>query len=80
VYMCANAYDYQVLGAHRAGIKTVLLPWGNKKDVEHDLTPEIQQQIHIVFVQTIDDVLAAAFGKGWPSHRLQPGVLFDSRL
>jgi ATP-dependent Lon protease len=70
----------QVLGAHRAGMRTVILPWANKKDVEHDINHEIQQQIHIIFVHSIEDVIEAAFGKGKLLHRLPSTVLYESRL
>ena len=49
----------KVLGAHRAGVKTVILPHRNELDLE-DLPTEIREQIEIVFVDTLDDVLAKA--------------------
>ena len=49
----------KVLGAHRAGVKTVMLPRRNELDLE-DLPHEIREQLEIVLVDTLDDVLAKA--------------------
>lgn len=49
----------KVLGAHRAGVKTVILPRRNELDLE-DLPLEIREQLEIVLVDTLDDVLAKA--------------------
>ncbi|MFQ6132204.1 MAG: endopeptidase La [Armatimonadota bacterium] len=47
------------LAAHRAGIKDVILPAKNEKDLE-DIPEELRDEIDYVFVETVDDVLAAA--------------------
>jgi ATP-dependent Lon protease len=44
-------------------MKKVILPWGNRKDVEHDITQEIRKEIDIVFVKTVGEALQEAFGK-----------------
>ncbi len=49
----------KVLAAHRAGLKTVILPSRNEADLE-DLPKEVLQEINFVFADTIDDVLQAA--------------------
>ncbi|HZZ99240.1 MAG TPA: endopeptidase La [Candidatus Paceibacterota bacterium] len=49
----------KVLAAHRAGIKTVVLPHENKKDLD-EIPKEIQKDIKFVFAKTIDDVLKVA--------------------
>ncbi len=49
----------KVLAAHRAGIRTVLLPKDNEKDLA-DVPPEIQADLVIQFVETMDEVLALA--------------------
>lgn len=51
----------KVLAAHRVGIKTVILPYHNKANVEEDLGPELKNQIHFIYVKTIEDVLKHAF-------------------
>jgi ATP-dependent Lon protease len=50
----------KVLAAHRSGLKMVVLPTRNEADLE-DLPEEVRQEIQFVFVDTIDDVLKAAF-------------------
>lgn len=49
----------KILAAHRAGIKTVLLPEENRKDLE-DIPVNIQRKIKIHFVDHMDQVLAYA--------------------
>lgn len=49
----------KVLAAHRAGMKTVLLPRDNKKDME-DVPQFVQDEMKFIFVDHIDDVLKAA--------------------
>ena len=50
----------KVLAAHRAGIKTVILPFENKKDLI-DVPAEIKKAIKFVFVKTAEDALKIAF-------------------
>jgi ATP-dependent Lon protease len=52
----------KVLGAHRAGIKTVILPKFNEKDLE-DVPEAIRSSMRFFFVDTVDQVL---------EHALQP--------
>jgi len=49
----------KVLAAVRAGIATVLLPERNKKDLE-DIPADARQRIRFVWMQTVDDAIAAA--------------------
>lgn len=49
----------KVLGAHRAGIRHVILPMDNKKDLE-DIPAEIKKRVTVHFVRTMDDVLKIA--------------------
>lgn len=69
----------KVLGAHRASMTKVILPWANRKDVEHDVPPEIRSAIEIVFVRTVEEALEAAFGKGVLGWRPRE-MLLESRL
>ncbi len=48
----------KVLAARRAGIRRVLLPRANQKDMR-DLPEEARQEMEFVFVEKIEDVLAA---------------------
>jgi len=49
----------KVLAAHRAGLKTVLLPRENEPDLE-DLPDDVRKSMVFIPVDTIDDVLANA--------------------
>ncbi|HSB36488.1 MAG TPA: S16 family serine protease, partial [Thermoanaerobaculia bacterium] len=49
----------KVLAARRAGLKTVLLPKENERDLE-EVPAELKKDLAFVFVETVDDVLAAA--------------------
>jgi ATP-dependent Lon protease len=49
----------KVLAAVRAGIATVLLPARNRKDLE-DVPEAARKQIDIVWLELVDDALAAA--------------------
>jgi ATP-dependent Lon protease len=48
----------KMLAAHRAGISRIVLPERNQKDVI-DVPEEIRSEMTIVYVKTVDDVLAA---------------------
>ncbi|HEX6291720.1 MAG TPA: endopeptidase La [Herpetosiphonaceae bacterium] len=52
----------KVLAAHRAGIKTVILPRRNERDLE-DIPPELRSAIEFVLVDRVDEVLPAALRK-----------------
>jgi ATP-dependent Lon protease len=49
----------KVLAAHRAGLKEVLLPRRNDRDLE-DIPKEVRNDLKIVLVDTVDDVLREA--------------------
>ena len=48
----------KMLAAHRAGIKRIVLPERNEKDVV-DVPEEIRGQMEIIYVKTVEDVLEA---------------------
>src|SRR3990172_10940101 len=50
----------KVLAAHRAGIKTVILPRSNKKDLV-ELTPKVRKELTFVFADQVDQVLKVSF-------------------
>jgi ATP-dependent Lon protease len=50
----------KVLAARRVGIREVIVPRQNMKNVNEDLTPELKQDMTVHFVSTIDEVLALA--------------------
>jgi len=49
----------KVLGARRAGIKTIILPAENEKDL-HDIPRDVLDTLEFRFVKTVDDVFEAA--------------------
>ena len=51
----------KILAAHRAGIRTILLPKENRRDLE-DVPEDVLAEIRFVFVDTIDQVLLEALG------------------
>jgi ATP-dependent Lon protease len=62
----------KVLAAQRAGLKRVILPRENEPDLE-DLPPGAREQIEFVLVDTIEEVLDAAFdGKRQAKRRGVP--------
>src|SRR5206468_2860198 len=48
------------LAARRVGIREVILPKQNAKNVNEDLTPELRQDMTVHLVSSIDEVLAMA--------------------
>ncbi|KAF2425508.1 ATP-dependent protease La [Tothia fuscella] len=69
----------KLIGALRAGVKTVLLPYGNRKDVR-DLPVEVKEGLRIVLVKHVSDAMREV----WP-HVHWPGEgrwleVDDSRL
>lgn len=52
----------KVLAAHRSGIKTVILPRKNRKDLE-DIPPNIKRQLNFILVDNMDQVLDVALRK-----------------
>ena len=50
----------KVLAARRAGIREVILPRQNEKNVNEDLSEELRRDLTIHYVQTVDEVLLLA--------------------
>jgi ATP-dependent Lon protease len=50
----------KLLAAHRGGVKTVLIPQENVKDLAEELPEEVKGQLEIVPVRWIDEVLERA--------------------
>jgi ATP-dependent Lon protease len=55
----------KLLAAHRLGLRTVVLPKDNEKDLA-DIPPEIQAEMSIQFVESMDEVLQIALEKPLP--------------
>jgi ATP-dependent Lon protease len=62
----------KVLAAHRLGLRTVLLPKDNEKDLA-DIPADIQSTLVIKFVETMDEVLGLALER--PLQPLAPPVV-----
>jgi ATP-dependent Lon protease len=54
----------KTLAAQRAGLKTVIIPKLNEKDLV-DVPVEVKEELEFVLAETVDDLLAAAL-QGWP--------------
>jgi ATP-dependent Lon protease len=50
----------KVLAARRHGITEVILPRQNEKNIKEDLTEELRRELHIHYVQHMEEVLALA--------------------
>jgi ATP-dependent Lon protease len=53
----------KVLAAHRAGLKTMLIPKKNKKDMV-DVPKKVQREMKFVYVDRMDQVLPVALTRG----------------
>ncbi|MDA0657908.1 MAG: endopeptidase La [Planctomycetota bacterium] len=58
----------KVLAAYRAGIRTVILPEQNEKDLD-DLSPPVREAMRFVLAHTIEDVLVTAIPQLEPRIR-----------
>src|SRR5579884_2360410 len=56
----------KLLAAHRSGIRTVILPKDNEKDLA-EVPAEIQAELTVKFVETMDEVLALALERPLPA-------------
>ncbi len=54
-----GGFKEKLLAAHRAGIKTVIVPAENEKDLE-DIPKKVQRELQIIFVERMDQVLKIA--------------------
>ena len=63
----------KVLAAHRAGIRRIILPKANEKDLK-DVPQEVREELTILPVERIEEVLPAAFNQDAtsPAERHEP--------
>lgn len=64
----------KVIAAHRAGLKTIILPKENKKDLE-DVPKEVLKNLKFIYVSHMDEVLDIALTKSLPENpevQIQP--------
>lgn len=57
----------KVLAAHRAGIKRVILPKSNEKDLK-EVPQEVREDLTFILVERIEEVLPAAFNHDTAAH------------
>ena len=66
----------KVLAARRLGIREVIVPKQNAKNINEDLTPELREGLLVHLVSTIDEVLALALqpvsSDARPHHTREP--------
>jgi ATP-dependent Lon protease len=55
----------KVLAAHRAGLRTVILPRRNEKDLD-DLPPDVREKMEFILVDYVDEALKAALSDARP--------------
>jgi ATP-dependent Lon protease len=75
----------KVLAAHRAGIKTIILPKDNEKDLA-DIPKNVLDTLDVYMVETMDEVLKIALAEPLPTiaaaapaeGEVQPGA--DDRI
>lgn len=56
----------KMLAAHRAGIKRIILPKANEKDLK-DIPQEVRDELTFILAERIEDVLPAAFNPDSPT-------------
>jgi len=52
----------KVLAAHRGGLRRVILPRENEKDLE-EVPQEVKEELQFIFVESIDEALESALNK-----------------
>jgi ATP-dependent Lon protease len=65
----------KTLAAKRAGIKTMIIPKQNEKDLD-DIPKNLRKDMKFIFVETMDEVISSALRKKLPrriEHRRLPG-------
>lgn len=60
----------KVLAARRSGIKRILLPEQNRKDLEEDIPESLRNSLEFVFVDRIEQVLDHVFGGALKGRKL----------
>lgn len=64
----------KVIAAHRAGLKTVVLPKDNKKDMIEDVPKNVQKDMKFVFAGKVDEVFKIAL-ESWPPKQVKKVVV-----
>jgi len=59
----------KTVAAHRAGIRTVLLPARNRKDLE-DIPESVRKEIEFVWLERVEEATGHAFGSATAGVKL----------
>jgi len=70
----------KVLAAHRMGIKEVILPKRNEKAVKEDIPENVQTDLKIHLVASIEEVLELALTPGEPYEAMRDRSRWQLRL
>ncbi len=63
----------KTLAARRAGIKTIILPKQNEKDLD-DIPKNVRRDMKFIFVETMDEVINAALKKKTSGHLVRTKI------
>ncbi len=63
----------KIMGAHRAGVKTVLIPRKNERDLK-DVPPEVLEAVRVELMDDVADVLRVALGLELPAQDQATGL------
>jgi ATP-dependent Lon protease len=69
----------KTLAARRAGIKTIILPKQNEKDLE-DIPKNVRRDMKFIFVETMDEVISSALKKKVSGHLVRTKISGRSRV
>jgi len=69
----------KALGALRTGIRTIIVPDKNRKDLK-EMPASVKRRIHFTPVGHMDEVLSIAFGKGDQERPKKNNVDADSGI
>ncbi|KAF9085190.1 hypothetical protein BGX29_002119 [Mortierella sp. GBA35] len=69
----------KVIAAHRAGVRKIIMPLRNQKDVTSDVPANVREDIEFFYASTIGEVLREAF-EGRVMVRSSTATVIDSRM
>lgn len=64
----------KVIAAHRSGIREILLPQGNKRDIE-DIPSEVKDDMKFVFIKTVEELLKHALKLDMPQPLINKFII-----
>jgi len=70
----------KVLAAHRMGVKEVILPKRNEKAVKEDIPENVQTDLKLHLVSSIEEVLELALTPGEPYEGMRDRSRWQLRL